>query len=155
MQLTYHTCNYIYYRLYCSWDVSATKVNDKMIKDGRLWPKHVARKHVYSYFICILISFDELCYMRDCVIKKVIDKIVFVLKYQATPPFLTLALHGGVLTLTHQQLYLPPPPMIHRTFTGTYPTHGTCHLSSINPLSRFHLRMRLTVSYTLIFYVSI
>jgi hypothetical protein len=40
-------------------------------EDGRLWPKHV-RKHVYSYFIRILISFDELCYMRDCVIKRVI-----------------------------------------------------------------------------------
>jgi hypothetical protein len=43
-------------------------------EDGRLWPKHVARKHVYSYFIRILISFDELCHMRDCVIKKVIEK---------------------------------------------------------------------------------
>jgi hypothetical protein len=41
-------------------------------EDSRLGPKHVARKHVYSYFIRILISFDELCYMKDCVIKKVI-----------------------------------------------------------------------------------
>jgi hypothetical protein len=41
-----------------------------------LGPKHVARKHVYNYFIRILISFDELCYMKDCVIKKVIEKCV-------------------------------------------------------------------------------
>jgi hypothetical protein len=31
---------------------------------------------VYNYFIRILISFDELCYMKDCVIKKVIEKRV-------------------------------------------------------------------------------
>jgi hypothetical protein len=42
------------------------------LEDGRLGPKHVARKHVYNYFIRILISFDELCYMKDCIIKEVI-----------------------------------------------------------------------------------
>jgi hypothetical protein len=29
---------------------------------------------VYNYFIRILISVDELCYMKDCVTKKVIIK---------------------------------------------------------------------------------
>jgi hypothetical protein len=30
---------------------------------------------VYSYFIRILTSFDELCYTRDCVIKIVMERI--------------------------------------------------------------------------------
>jgi hypothetical protein len=36
-------------------------------------------KHVYNYFIRILISFDELCYMKDCIIKKVIFIYVGIL----------------------------------------------------------------------------
>jgi hypothetical protein len=43
------------------------------------WPigaETCSGKHVYNCFIRILISFDELCYTKDCIIKKVIEKRV-------------------------------------------------------------------------------